>query len=154
MSKNFNKLNILALIPARMGSSRFPGKPMAKILGKPMIGHVYEKVSSSNLLNKVVVATCDNEILDYINKTGGLKASAAKESIYILHPNGETDLYAKRKSIFQSSPDSAVKIYPGSVIFVPRHLDNAVPRRLAAEANASILSSLALSIASLSSLSD
>ena len=71
MSKNFNKLNILALIPARMGSSRFPGKPMAKILGKPMIGHVYEKVSSSNLLNKVVVATCDNEILDYINKTGG-----------------------------------------------------------------------------------
>lgn len=90
----------------------------------------------------------------YINKTGGLKASAAKESIYILHPNGETDLYAQRKSIFQSSPDSAVKIYPGSVIFVPRHLDNAVPRRLAAEANASILSSLALSIASLSSLSD
>ena len=90
----------------------------------------------------------------YINKTGGLKTSAAKEAIYILHPNGETDLYAQRKSIFQSSPDSAVKIYPGSVIFVPRHLDNAVPRRLAAEANASILSSLALSIASLSSLSD
>ena len=90
----------------------------------------------------------------YINKTGGLKTSAAKKSIYILHPNGETDLYAQRKSIFQSSPDSAVKIYPGSVIFVPRELDNAVPRRLAAQANASILSSLALSIASLSSLSD
>lgn len=90
----------------------------------------------------------------YINKTGGLKASAAKKSIYILHPNGETDLYAQRKSIFQSSPDSAVNIYPGSVIFVPRELDNAVPRRLAAQANASILSSLALSIASLSSLSD
>jgi protein involved in polysaccharide export with SLBB domain len=90
----------------------------------------------------------------YINKTGGLKTSAAKKSIYILHPNGETDLYAQRKSIFQSSPDSAVNIYPGSVIFVPRELDNAVPRRLAAQANASILSSLALSIASLSSLSD
>ena len=90
----------------------------------------------------------------YINKTGGLKASAAKKSIYILHPNGETDLYAQRKSIFQSSPDSAINIYPGSVIFVPRELDNAVPRRLAAQANASILSSLALSIASLSSLSD
>ena len=36
-------MNILAIIPARMGSSRFPGKPMAKILGKPMIGHVYER---------------------------------------------------------------------------------------------------------------
>ena len=71
MSNKLNKPNILALIPARMGSSRFPGKPMAKILGKPMIGHVYEKVSSSNLLNKIVVATCDNEILDYINKNGG-----------------------------------------------------------------------------------
>lgn len=71
MSKYSNKLNILALIPARMGSSRFPGKPMAKILDKPMIGHVYENVSSSNLLNKVAVATCDKEISDYINKNGG-----------------------------------------------------------------------------------
>ena len=90
----------------------------------------------------------------YINKAGGLKPNAAKKSTYILHPNGESDLYAQRKSIFQSSPNSAVNIYPGSVIFVPRELDNAVPRRLAAQANASILSSLALSIASLSSLSD
>ena len=38
-------MNIVALIPARMGSSRFPGKPMAKLLGKPMIGHVYDRVS-------------------------------------------------------------------------------------------------------------
>ena len=37
-------MKILALIPARMGSSRFPGKPVAKILSKPMIGHVYENV--------------------------------------------------------------------------------------------------------------
>ncbi len=35
-------MKIVAIIPARMGSSRFPGKPMAEILGKPMIGHVYE----------------------------------------------------------------------------------------------------------------
>jgi 3-deoxy-manno-octulosonate cytidylyltransferase (CMP-KDO synthetase) len=64
-------MNILALIPARMGSSRFPGKPMAKILGKPMIGHVYERVVQCNLLTKVVVATCDNEIAEYINSIGG-----------------------------------------------------------------------------------
>ena len=88
----------------------------------------------------------------YINKAGGAKPNAAKKSIYILHPNGESDLYARKKSIFQSSPNSAVNIYPGSVIFVPRELDNAVPKRLAAEANVSILSSLALTIASLSSL--
>ena len=64
-------MNILALIPARMGSSRFPGKPMAKILGKPMIGHVYERVSECNLLTKTVVATCDQEILEYIKSIGG-----------------------------------------------------------------------------------
>ena len=64
-------MNILALIPARMGSSRFPGKPMAKLLGKPMIGHVYERVSQNSLLTGVVVATCDNEIADYIESIGG-----------------------------------------------------------------------------------
>lgn len=64
-------MNILALIPARMGSSRFPGKPMAEILGKPMIGHVYENVSKCDLLTKTVVATCDKEIADYIESIGG-----------------------------------------------------------------------------------
>lgn len=64
-------MNILAIIPARMGSSRFPGKPMAEIHGKPMIGHVYERVKKCNLLTKTVVATCDNEIFDYIDSIGG-----------------------------------------------------------------------------------
>lgn len=63
--------NIIAIIPARMGSSRFPGKPMAKLLGKPMIGHVYERVSQSDLLTLTVVATCDQEIVDYIESIGG-----------------------------------------------------------------------------------
>lgn len=65
-------MKILALIPARMGSSRFPGKPMARILGKPMIGHVYERVVQSPLLALVAVATCDREIYDYIESIGGV----------------------------------------------------------------------------------
>ena len=65
-------MKIIALIPARMGSSRFPGKPMVKILGKPMIGHVYERVSQSSLLNLTAVATCDKEIFDYIESIGGI----------------------------------------------------------------------------------
>lgn len=64
-------MNILALIPARMGSSRFPGKPMAKILGKPMIGHVYERVARNEILTATVVATCDEEIASYIKSIGG-----------------------------------------------------------------------------------
>lgn len=64
-------MKILALIPARMGSSRFPGKPMASLLGKPMVGHVYERVSSSPVLDMTVVATCDAEIFDYVHSIGG-----------------------------------------------------------------------------------
>ncbi|NHQ59192.1 3-deoxy-manno-octulosonate cytidylyltransferase [Chlorobium sp. BLA1] len=65
-------MKILALIPARMGSGRFPGKPMAPILGKPMIGHVYDRVLRSPLLDLVAVATCDQVIYDYIESTGGI----------------------------------------------------------------------------------
>jgi 3-deoxy-manno-octulosonate cytidylyltransferase (CMP-KDO synthetase) len=65
-------MKVLALIPARMGSSRFPGKPMASILGKPMIGHVYARVSQSPLLELTAVATCDREILEYVNSIGGV----------------------------------------------------------------------------------
>jgi len=64
-------MKILALIPARMGSSRFPGKPMALILNKPMIGHVYEGVSRNELLSMTAVATCDREIFDYIKSING-----------------------------------------------------------------------------------
>lgn len=64
-------MNIISIIPARMGSSRFPGKPMAKILDMPMIGHVYKRVKMSETLSEVYVATCDKEIHDYIESIGG-----------------------------------------------------------------------------------
>jgi 3-deoxy-manno-octulosonate cytidylyltransferase (CMP-KDO synthetase) len=54
-----------------MGSSRFPGKPMADILGMPMIGHVYKRVKMSKLLTEVYVATCDEEIFNYVESIGG-----------------------------------------------------------------------------------
>ncbi len=70
-------MKILALIPARMGSSRFPGKPMAPILDKPMIGHVYERVAKSPMLSMTAVATCDQEIFDYIESIGGTAVMTA-----------------------------------------------------------------------------
>ena len=54
-----------------MGSSRFPGKPMKEICGIPMIGHVYKRVKMSKTLSEVYVATCDEEIYDYIESIGG-----------------------------------------------------------------------------------
>lgn len=59
-------MNIIGIIPARMASSRLPNKPMADILGMPMIGHVYFRSKMCPLLNEVYVATCDNEIADYM----------------------------------------------------------------------------------------
>jgi len=63
-------MNTIAIIPARMGSSRFPGKPLAKILGVPMVGHVYFRTKMSQTLNEVYIATCDKEIEDYAKSIG------------------------------------------------------------------------------------
>lgn len=70
-------MKIIAIIPARMGSSRFPGKPMQNILGKPMIGHVYDRVSRSSSLVLTAVATCDQVIFDYIESIGGVAVMTA-----------------------------------------------------------------------------
>jgi len=64
-------MNIIGIIPARMGSSRFPGKPMARIHGVPMIGHVYFRTRMCSLVSETYVATCDKEIYDYIIDIGG-----------------------------------------------------------------------------------
>jgi 3-deoxy-manno-octulosonate cytidylyltransferase (CMP-KDO synthetase) len=64
-------MRILALIPARMGSSRFPGKPMALLLGVPMIEHVYRRVALNMTLTATAVATCDTVIADHVRAIGG-----------------------------------------------------------------------------------
>lgn len=55
-------MKIVAIIPARMGSSRFPGKPLTPILGRPMIEHVYRRVALCEQLDATIIATCDEEI--------------------------------------------------------------------------------------------
>ncbi len=64
-------MNIIAVIPARMGSTRFPGKPMALIHGIPMIGHVYQRTKMCEQVSETYVATCDAEIFNYITSIGG-----------------------------------------------------------------------------------
>jgi 3-deoxy-manno-octulosonate cytidylyltransferase (CMP-KDO synthetase) len=58
-------MNIIGIIPARMGSSRFPGKPLAEISGKAMIYHVYWRSKMAKALKEVYIATCDKEIENY-----------------------------------------------------------------------------------------
>lgn len=64
-------MKVIAIIPARMNSSRFPGKPMTKIHGIPMIGHCFYRIKMCKDLLEVYVATCDDEIVNYIESIGG-----------------------------------------------------------------------------------
>ena len=59
--------NTLGVIPARMASSRFPGKPLKKILDIPMLGHCYERGLLSGACDTLVVSTPDQEIIDWAN---------------------------------------------------------------------------------------
>src|SRR3989338_8538804 len=68
MSKKTHK--IIAIIPARMGSSRFPGKSLAPILGIPMIGHCYFRTRMCGIFDDIYVTTCDKEIKDYAESIG------------------------------------------------------------------------------------
>jgi 3-deoxy-manno-octulosonate cytidylyltransferase (CMP-KDO synthetase) len=64
-------MKILGVIPARYASSRFPGKPLVDIKGKPMVQHVYERAMQAKLLAEVIVATDDKRIYDTVKGFGG-----------------------------------------------------------------------------------
>ena len=74
-------MKAIAIIPARMGSSRFPGKPMAKIHGMPMIGHCLFRANMCPEIDATYVATCDQEIFHYVESIGGeaIMTSSAHE---------------------------------------------------------------------------
>jgi 3-deoxy-manno-octulosonate cytidylyltransferase (CMP-KDO synthetase) len=80
---------VVAIIPARYGSTRLPGKPLATIGGKPMIQHVYESTSKAKELARVVVATDDRRIEETVKGFGGEVVMTAKS-----HPSG-TDRLAE-----------------------------------------------------------
>jgi 3-deoxy-manno-octulosonate cytidylyltransferase (CMP-KDO synthetase) len=64
-------MNIFGIIPARYDSSRFPGKPLADIQGKPMIRRVYEQSLKSKSFKEITVATDDARIIDCVKEFGG-----------------------------------------------------------------------------------
>lgn len=64
-------MTAVAIIPARMAASRFPGKPMARLCGMPMVGHCYHRTRLAAGIDTVHVATCDDEIAEYVRGIGG-----------------------------------------------------------------------------------
>ena len=63
-------MKIVGIIPARYASTRFPGKPLADICGKPMIWWVYQQAAQASEFDRVIVATDDNRIMDACEKYG------------------------------------------------------------------------------------
>jgi 3-deoxy-manno-octulosonate cytidylyltransferase (CMP-KDO synthetase) len=70
---------VVAIIPARYGSTRLPGKPLAKIGGKPMIQHVYESASKAAELDRVLVATDDLRVKQAVCRFGGEVIMTSKD---------------------------------------------------------------------------
>jgi 3-deoxy-manno-octulosonate cytidylyltransferase (CMP-KDO synthetase) len=70
-------MKAIGIIPARLGATRFPNKPMALIHGMPMIGHCYYRTRLSPGLSNAYVATCDEEIANYVRGIGGLAVMTA-----------------------------------------------------------------------------
>lgn len=72
MKKKENTPAVVVGIPARMGSSRFPGKPLCDILGISMIEHVYKRCKLSDNVDLVFVAACDQEVREVVEGFGGM----------------------------------------------------------------------------------
>jgi len=91
-----------AIIPARYESSRFPGKPLADILGKPMCVRVFERASQCRLFTRVALATDDGRIMDAA-KTWGVPALMTARG----HQSG-TDRVLEAARLLGAEPDSVV----------------------------------------------
>ena len=89
----------------------------------------------------------------YLQKKGGLTVKADKNAIFVLQPNGETVNIEINRNIFKNQTAN-VKIYPGSIIFIPEKIDTGYSSVLRSQAYATILGNLGVSLASLSVLKD
>ncbi len=84
---------ILGVIPARYGSTRLPGKALARINGKPMIQHVWEGATKAERLDRLLVATDDQRIVDAVKSFGGEAVMTAPEL-----PSGTDRVWAAAKT--------------------------------------------------------
>ena len=89
---------VTAIIPARWASTRFPGKPLVKLRGKPLVQHVWERAGRAKLVDRVIVATDDMRIAEAAFAFGAEVALTSSK-----HPTG-TDRLAEVASKLKSAP--------------------------------------------------
>jgi 3-deoxy-manno-octulosonate cytidylyltransferase (CMP-KDO synthetase) len=111
----------LAVIPSRYGSSRFEGKPLALIAGKPMIQHVYERAMKSDVISKAVVATDDKRIFKAVDDFGGQAVMTSKAC------RSGTDRVSETATIMELAPDDIViNIQGDQPVFNPLSLNDLI----------------------------
>lgn len=125
------------VIPARMASTRFPGKPLADVCGKPMIQWVYERASRAKSIACVIVATCDREIFEAVAAFGGEAVMTSDK-----HRSG-TDRVAEAASSLDV--DVVVNVQGDEPLIDPCSIDKAV-EPFSAEAD-TVMTSLMVPIA-------
>jgi 3-deoxy-manno-octulosonate cytidylyltransferase (CMP-KDO synthetase) len=137
-------MSFSVIIPARFASSRFPGKPLAELQGKPMVQHVYERACESEA-SRVLVATDDQRIADVARGFGAEVCMTAST-----HPSG-TDRLQQVVSDLGFYADDIVVNVQGDEPLVPARIINQVAHNLKAEPEAGI-STLSEPITDLESL--
>jgi len=113
-------VNIVGIIPARMASTRFPGKPLCKMCGMTMIEHVYRRSAMCGLFKELYVATCDEEIAEEVNAFGG-KAIMTSNS----HKTC-TDRVAEAYKKIKSDAEIIVNIQGDEPLIYPEMIEKAV----------------------------
>ncbi len=99
------RTRIVGFIPARIESTRFPGKPLAEILGKPMIMWVFERCSRSELLQDVYIATDSEEIFQAVHSLGGKALMTSRTQ-----PSGTDRIAEAARHVAMRGDDIAVNI--------------------------------------------
>lgn len=115
------KRDIVCIIPSRYGSSRFPGKPLADLLGKPMIQHVYERVARARAVPYVAVATDDERIYETVKNFGGNAIMTAAT-----HRSGTDRISEAVKTLHLSTDAIVVNIQGDQPIFEPVQVDEVI----------------------------
>ncbi len=116
-------MSAIVIIPSRFQSTRFPGKPLSLLLGKPMIQHVYERSKTARLIKEVFVATDSKAILDAVRGFGG-KVVMTSES----HTSG-TDRISEAAEIIGKegySADIIVNVQGDEPMIMPQMIDEVV----------------------------
>lgn len=113
-----SKCEVVAIIPARYQSNRFPGKPLAKIHGKPMIQHVVERARRVDILSRVIVATDDERIAECVEGFGGEYVMTRND-----HVTGSDRLAEAAELIGISEHDVVVNIQGDQPLFPPEVIE-------------------------------